>query len=189
MVANLAKIPVVWDGLPGFPGLSVHYCLQADAVSAVAALTAWYNSLKGNHPTGLTWQIPSSGDVINEDSGNLVGTWAGAAGSTIAANGGPGIYASGAGMRIRLLTTGIATHRRIIGSQFLVPLLASLYETNGTIANGTVATTQTALNTLVGTGLLKIWHRPGPSKTGGFGYTITAGQVPDKVATLRSRRT
>lgn len=187
-MANIAKIPVVWDGLPGLPGVGVYYAAAADAVAAVAALNTFFNAIKGNHPTGLTWQTPASGDTIDEADGHLVGSWSGAAGSTVAANGGPGVYAAGAGMRVKWNSNGIAAHRRIIGSTFLVPLLGSLYDTNGTIAAGTVTTTQTAANTLVATNLLKIWHRPPPGGVTGLAHLILSANVPDKVATLRSRR-
>lgn len=180
---------MVWDGLPGFPGVSVHYSSTTDVVAAVAALTTFFNASKGNHPTGLTWQLPSSGDTINEDNGQLTGAWTGATGSTIAANGGPGVYAAGAGFRVKWLTGGIGAHRRITGSTFMVPLLGSLYDTNGTIAAGTVSTTQTAANALVAAGVLKVWHRPPPGGSGGVLWPIIAAQVPDKVATVRSRRT
>lgn len=178
----------MWDGLPGLPGLSVHYAATADVVAAVAALTTFFNAIKGNHPTGLTWQLPTSGDTINETTGALTGAWTGAAGSTIAANGGPGVYAAGAGMRVKWLTGGIGAHKKIVGSTFLVPLLGSLYDTNGTIAAGTVSTTQTAASALASSAKVQIWHRPPKGGSSGVLWPMLGAQVPDKVATLRSRR-
>ena len=179
----------MWDGLPGLPGLSVHYAATADAVAAVAALTTFFNAIKGNHPTGLSWQLPSSGDTIDSGTGALTGGWTGATGSTIAANGGPGVYAAGAGMRVTWPTAGIGAHKRIVGSTFLVPLLGSLYDTNGTIAAGTVTTTQTAANAVVASAKVQIWHRPSPGGSDGALWPMLSATVPDKVATLRSRRT
>lgn len=187
-MAVIAKIPVVWDGLPGLPGVSVHYSLGTDATAAVAALVAFFNAGKGNFPTGLSWQVPSSGDTINDANGALSGTWSGASGSTIAANGGTGTYASGVGYRVKWRTAGLAAHKRVVGSTFLVPLLGSLYASNGTIAGGTVTSTQTAANTLVAASVLRIWHRGPKGASAGASYVIQTAEVPQKVATLRSRR-
>jgi hypothetical protein len=185
---NIARIPVVWDGLTGMPGVSVFYSLAADSTAAVAALTAFFTSIRASFPSGLTWSIPSNGDTLEELTGALTGEWTGAAGSGVTSNGGATSYAAGAGFRVVWGTGGIGPHKRIKGSTFLVPLLGSLYDVNGTIAGGTVSTTQTAANTLVATNKLRIWHRPTPGGSNGLVYLITSASVPDKVSTLRSRR-
>lgn len=188
-MASIAVIPVVWDGLPGLPGVSVFYSIGTDASAAIAALNTWFGANKALYPNGLSWQTPSAGDIVDETDGELIGDYTGAAGAVTAATGGAGIYAGGVGMRVRWNTSGIVNRRRVRGSTFMVPLLGSAYDGSGTIQNASVATVQTASNALVAAGVLRVWHRPSPGGSDGVSYPFMSALVPDRVSTLRSRRT
>ena len=188
-MTSLAKVPVVWSGLPGFPGVSVFYSSAATGGSACAALFAFFTAIKGQFPTGLTWTFPTSGDVFDDSDGGLTGAWTGGTAAPVAANGGAGIYAAGTGSVVRWDTSAIVGRRRLKGRTFLCPLLSSVYDNNGTIQDPTVAAWQTAANTLVASGALHIWHRPSPGGSDGTSSSVTAAAVQDRVASLRSRRT
>jgi hypothetical protein len=187
-MAIIARIPVVWDGLPGLPGVSVFYSAGTDSSAAVAALTTFFNAIKGSVPASLSWQIPSGGDTLDETDGTLFGSWTGASGTVISSTGGAGTYAAGVGFRVKWLTNGIAAHKRVTGSTFIVPLLGSLYDSNGTIAAAQVTAGQTAANALVAAGVMKIWHRGSVANPTGVAHLMQGAVLPDKVATLRSRR-
>lgn len=188
-MASIAVIPVVWDGLPGLPGVSVFYSIGTDASAAIAALNTWFNANKALYPTGLTWQTPSNGDIIDEEDGELVGDYTGAAGTVTTATGGAGVYAAGVGMRVRWNTSGILGRRRVRGSTFMVPLLAAAYDGSGTIQNASVASVQTASNALVASATLRVWHRNSPGGSDGKSFPFMSATVPDRVTSLRSRRT
>lgn len=188
-MSTLCKIPVVWDGLPGMPGLSMFYSNPTDVVTTVVALKAFFTSLSTGCPTGLTWNFPTAGDEFDDATGTLTGGWTGGAGGSVAASGGAGTYAQGVGFRVRWGTGGIVGGRRVKGSTFLIPVLGSVYESNGTISNAIVTTLQTAANLLVTNGTTIIWHRPDPGGSNGSSHIVLDAQVPDKVSTLRSRRT
>jgi len=188
-MATIARIPVVWSGLPGLPGVSVFYSAVPDVVAAVAALNTWFNANKALFPNGLSWTTPGAGDTLDDATGTLVGSYGGTAGTTTAATGGAGVYASGCGFRVRWFTDGIVDGRRLRGSTFMVPILSTAYDSNGTIQNASISSVQTACNTLVGTSTLRIWARPAPGGSDGVSHEITGSNVPDAVSTLRSRRT
>jgi hypothetical protein len=59
----------------------------------------------------------------------------------------------------------------------------------GSIANASVTTIQTAATTLVASNKLIVWHRPTAlAPTSGGGRLAIAAIAPDKVTSLRSRR-
>jgi len=185
----MAKIPVVWDGLTGLPGVSVFYSTSANAVTAVAALTTFFNAIKAQFPSQLSWTLPSSGDTITDTDGSLNGSWTGATGSVIASTGGAGAYAAGCGARVQWNTVAVIGRRRVRGSTFLVPLYGTKYDTNGTIDNTALGVFQSAANALVVADQLGVWHRPSPGGSDGAFVDVTTAVVADKVSTLRSRRT
>lgn len=187
-MTDTAKIPVVWDGLAGLPGLSIFHSTTAQAPTLVSALVTFFTAIKGQFPTGLTWQIPSSGDTFDDQTGTLTGTWTGGSGSTVAASGGSTVYAAGTGAYVRWDTGAVINGRRVKGRTFLCPILGATFDTNGTLQNATVAAWQTAVNTLVSSSTLRVWHRPPPGGNTGIAVLVTAGTVPDKVTSLRSRR-
>jgi len=187
-MATLARIPVVWDGLPGLPGLSVFYSDSSSVVATVVALKALFTATAGNHPASLTWQFPTSGDEFDDTNGQLTGSWTGGAGGSVVSSGGAGSYAAGVGYRMTWSTNGIAGGRRVKGSTFFIPMLGSLYESNGTISNAVVTNMTAAAATFIAAGTTFIWHRPSPGGSNGVSFPVLSGAVPDKVSTLRSRR-
>ena len=184
-----AKIPVVWNGLGGLPGVSIFYSSTTNAVAAVAALTTFFNAVKGAFPNGVTWDLPSSGDTFEDTDGGLSGIWTGATGGQVTGTGGSGGYAAGVGARIQWNTGAIINRRRVRGSTFMVPLITAAYDSNGTIASSHLGTMTSAANALVTTDTLMVWHRPSPGGSDGALIDVVTGTVADKVSTLRSRRT
>ena len=83
----------------------------------------------------------------------------------------------------------MAGGRRIQGRTFLVPLVASAFDSTGTISTAALATLQTAANGLVAYDTIDpvVWKRPTPFTVGSFA-TITEARIPDMAAVLRSRR-
>jgi hypothetical protein len=91
---------------------------------------------------------------------------------------------------VRWQTAGIENFRRVKGRTFLCPLIVGAFDTAGTIFGTNQATLQAAATILAATGKLVIWHRP-PTGThvGGSMHAVTGALVPDKVTSLRTRRT
>ena len=186
-MADIWRIPVVWSGLTGLPGVSVMYGNPGG--SAVADIKAFFNAIKALFPSGLSWAVPVAGDTIDPTTGTLTGGWADAGGGTVSSTG-SGIWAAGTGAYVTWGTTLIVGGRRLKGRTFLCPIFGSAFQSDGTILDAYVVTIQAAADALVAGGDLVVWHRPSsPGSSDGGSITATSAQVHDKVTSLRSRRT
>lgn len=194
-MANLQRIRVAISGLVGGPGVATFYAQEADT-TAVAALSTFYSSVKSLHAQNTSFQIPGTGDVINEANGHIVGVWTQSGGSTQTSASGANPYGAGVGMRIRWFTAGIVHNRRVTGTTFLVPLNGASLDTDGTILDSTVTTVSTAAGTLVSGSALRIWSPPVTAEQAtptvpqrdGSSYEVQGHQVPQMVSWLRSRK-
>lgn len=179
---------VGWTGPAGItPGLSTFYFTGSMAGKPAAVLTL-FTGLRALFPTGITWDIPSAGDTLDDSTGTLTGGWTAAGGGTQTANG-VAEHAAGVGYRAVLETGNIHLGRRVKGSLFMVPLCATQYDSTGTILNATLTAAQVVWNTFLAavTPDWRVWSRP--NSVGAFAVsTVTSVSQPDKVATLRSRR-
>lgn len=162
---------------------------EADGTLAIqVAAAGFFNALKGFIPTGTTIKIPQGGDLIDEATGVLTGTWGTSSSTTITCSGG-GSFAAGVGARVVWKTSAIRGGRRVRGSTFVVPLITQAYESNGTLAS----TMQTALQTAIQDFMVqvptqgRVWSRPRPGLAGAA-VAIASGESPDRVSWLRSRR-
>lgn len=193
-MTTMRRCRVSWDGLPGLPGLSTFYFGVASP--NVSALVTFFTAIKALFPSALSWTIPSSGDEIDDASGALTGGWVGSGGGTVTATGGAGAYAAGTGCQVQWQTGVVAHGRRIKGSTFLVPTVVGMYDTNGTLTSANQTTVQTAANALVASGVAwGIWQRPKKDPVShvvtrvGLYAATNAATVPDRVTSLRTRRT
>lgn len=176
----------VWSGFPGGPGYSIFY---ATANAGMAAnLRAFFDNIKAYIPSSVTIDPPESGDVIDEATGTLQGTWVGGALSNVvgASN---DVYAGGVGASITWETSGVVNGRRVRGRTFLVPLASNAYQLDGSLAPLAYTALQGAANSLLtaAAGDLLVWHRP-IGGAGGSVHPITGFRLADRVSVLRSRR-
>jgi len=186
-MASLRRVPVAWTTGVGGAGVSVFYTASAD--DATAALGTFFNAIKDLFPPAVTWTIPSSGDEITDSTGILSGGWSGGTAATVTGTNNTN-YVAGTGCFVRWRTGGIRSGRKFVGRTFLCPLVTSKFDATGTIDNTALSTVQTAANTLVGVGMLGVYGRPiAPSTSNGVFLTWTAAEAPDKVTSLRTRRT
>lgn len=183
----MRRCKVEWQGLGGLPGLSTFYFGVASP--NVSVLTTFFTTLRPLFPSGLTWNIPQSGDELDDATGALTGGWLGSGGGSVTANGGNTPYAAGVGAAVQWNTGVINNRRRIRGRTFLAPLLASKFDASGTIDSAALTTLQVACSTLAAGGVaFGIWHRP-VNGAGGLYAAVNDALVPDRVTSLRSRRT
>lgn len=189
-MAQLQRLRAVWGGtgIVG-PGLSTFYKATTGASGWPDEVLALFNVGSVFYPSGLTLTVPSSGDLIDDATGALAGTWSepGTGGTATAT--GSGVWAQGVGMQIRWRTNGIVAGRRVVGSTFVVPIMAVFYDTNGTIDSTTVTTVQGRADAyLAAHPEARIWSRPAGPRIG-TSNQVTSAQVPDRISWLRSRRT
>lgn len=182
----MRRLRVSWDGLGGLPGLSTfYYGVASPNVSDVVALLT---AVKVYMPNSLIITVPSSGDELDSATGALTGVWAGTGGGTIVGTGGVTGYAAGTGCIFDWSTGVIHNGRRVKGRTFITPLLVGSYSGSGVIMPATQAALQTAVNTFAASGVAKgIWSK-GRGPGDGIYAAIASGNVPNRVTSLRSRR-
>lgn len=185
----MARVSVAWQNWPGAPGVTQMFLLNPPSQGNVDAIRTFFNALVTLLPSGLTIQVPSSGDVISESDGTITGAWS--VGSTPAVVTGTAVasYAGNAGAVVHWLTAGVVVGRRVRGRTFLVPLV-SAYDTSGSLSSGALSTISTAAAAYVTGqgGVAVVWSRPAPGRSGSL-HSITSSRVPDLAVSLRSRRT
>lgn len=169
-------------------GLSTFYFKEA-ASGFVADVSAFFDAVKGVIAGATTIRIPGSGDLIDEGSGVLSGTWNDGSTTTIVSTGG-GQWAQGVGARIRWNTAGITSGRRVRGSTYLVPITVGQYDGSNGLVPAAVTAMDAAADALVTAQLddFVIWTRPRPGVVGKSSAVLSA-DAPDTVSWLRTRRT
>lgn len=186
----IQRLRCAWSGtaVEG-PGLTTFYA-EADGTLAIqVGASGFFDALKTLIPTGTTIQIPGGGDLIDELTGSLLGTWG--SGTTTTINGtAAGSFAGGVGMRVVWETGTVRAGRRVRGSTFVVPLNSTAYDTSGTLTNGAVTAGQAAVSAMLAQvpTQMRIWSRPRPGLVGAA-IPVASGRVPDQVSWLRTRRT
>ena len=186
-MASINRHIVSWGGIGALPGASVFY--STGGVDATADLVTFFNAIKALLPTGLSWSILNSGDVLDDTSGLITSSWTGVGGGVVTATA-SGAYAAGTGGYINWQTNQVVGRRRLRGRTFICPLQSTVgYDTGGTILTAALTTLSAAATALAGTGKMRIWHRPPKGTfTGGTSALIVSGTVPDQVTSLKTRR-
>lgn len=166
--------------------MSVFY--SAFGTDPTGALATYFNAEKAKFNTAVSWSIPSSGDTITAETGALTGAWTGGTAATISGTS-SGAYAAGTGYYVNWLTGIVRDGHKFRGRTFMAPIIITSYGTDGTIDNSFLAQSQTAATALATAGVCGVWGRPNnDAMDNGIFSLIVAGQVPDKVTSLRSRR-
>lgn len=185
-MSNMLRYTVQWTAGSGGAGTSTFHFGNTVAGQA-AAVRAFFDSIKGNFPSDVTWSFPGEYEDVSVETGTLLGVVATAPPASVVGVG-TTAYAAPAGARVRWLTAGIRNGRRVTGTTFLVPLLASAFEGNGTLTSGTITSLNSAAATLRGATNMVVWSRPTAGGGAGAIQNVTGSDTPDRVAVLRSRR-
>lgn len=191
-MANLWRLRAAWSGAGVVgPGLSTFY-FTSSMIGGSDDVQAFFQAIKANIPSSVTIVVPADGDIIEDTTGELIGTWSepGTGGTTVGTFAGD--FARGVGARVRWTTAGVYRGRRVKGTTFLVPIGSALFGLDGLLDPATQTALQTAASALVtAQPELRIWSRPvsGVGATPGESNAITSAAVPNTVTWLRSRRT
>lgn len=187
-MANLARMRVPWTGSQVVGPSVTSFFFDAAANGYPAAVLALMDALKAQIPVGVQISVPNTGDLINDATGDIIGTWTEPGGGIVTGTGATA-FILGTGYRIQWLTDGIRNGRHVRGTTFVVPTISSIFDTSGrlTVAaqNTALTAAQTYLTTLAGAG--RVWSRP-KGALNGASSTITGRAVPEQPSWLRSRR-
>lgn len=189
-MARLKQYVVTWTGAPVVGGgVSVFYQTPDSIVGGANELLAFFSALGTELAGGMNISVPSNGDIIEDTTGDKVGSWSDpGTGGTIGTSA-PGSFVNGVGMRVVWNTSGIFKGRRVRGSTFLVPIRSDRFEGAGNISGTLLSTVQTAANALVADFEgFTIFSRPSAPAVG-ENNLVESASVPDFVSWLRGRRT
>lgn len=187
MVA-LAQIKVGWSGTGiNGPSFSTFYCVNPSGIAAASnGITTFFTAIQAYLPVGTIVGVPNSGQVYDDATGQLLGTWGGPV-QSVATGTGTGGFGSAGGTSVRWGTSTILRRHLLVGRTFLVPLAGAAYNANGTV----LGTARTAINNaaanLAATGALRIWSRPSVANPVGGSGTVVNGIIPTAQSVLRSR--
>lgn len=190
-MVQIIRIQALWSGFPGAPGYS-NFHFGTDVITttkintAAAGVRAFFNSLSIYLPTGV--QISQSGLASTyELNGNKTSEMAYTAPAVVTGSSATA-YAGGTGAVVHWKTGTYNGGRPFIGRTFLVPF-AGGYAADGTLTPAAITAVVTAANTLkaIVDPTLNVWS---VNKATGLGRATApaVAVVPDRTATLRSRR-
>ncbi len=190
-MTTLERYRVAWTGTTVIGGgVSTFYTGAGQAAVFQPALKTFFTALKTICPTGTTWTVPTAGETIDDNTGEVNGTWsAGSGGGIFATNSTE--YAMGVGARIVWETAGMTGGRRVRGSTYIVPLGSNQWENNGTLSAACLTSLFAAANTLrssIPAEEMVVLTRL-RSTTSGTSHGVLSAEVPDKVSWLRTRKT
>lgn len=194
----------LWNVPGGGAGFSTFY---AETDGSLAQMQEFANNVRAFF-AGVSTFIPNTVTITFESEVRTLNTATGTLEDVDAVNApaqvtgvAVGAYAAGAGGRVDWRTSGIVAGRRVVGRTFLVPIIGTSFESNGTLVAGTITDIQAdadaylaAFTSIVGA---VVWSRPVvadptadppiAARAGSF-HAIQSATVPDKSALLRSRR-
>lgn len=75
-MSHIKRITTVWTGRPGLPGTTTLYFHEDGVTTAdqVDAVKAFWNSLKNNIVTGTNLAVDGVAEIVESDTGEIVGT-------------------------------------------------------------------------------------------------------------------
>lgn len=192
---TIARVNSAWQNWPGAPGVTTFYASPTPLQADIDSVRAFFFALAGLLPTGLTIQVPSSGDNIDETDGTITGTWSVGVTPAVVTGTGAGAYAGNAGAVVHWLSNGIVAGRRVRGRSFIVPIISSSYDTAGSLSAATITTLTNAATALESSAFpMTVWARPFVHPTtpalnrAGSQHQVASIRVPDLAVSLRSRR-
>jgi len=185
-MTDLYRVRSTWTGFPGGPGVSTMYFV--DMATALASVETFWLAIADRIPAGVNIQVESSGDVIDDATGNLTDSWTEDAIDIVHGTAG-GSYSAPAGMVVDWLTSTVLDGRRLRGRTFIVPMSGGGYDNDGTPQAEFISDVLAAATALVAaqSSSFYVWHRPLASRAGGAGL-VTSARVPNFTAVLKSRR-
>lgn len=193
-MAQIWRVTTTWTGGAigtGFTNMFFSVNAGTAQTAADACRSFFFTALGsgGQLPSGITLTFPAVVDTLEATNGQLTSNTP--ITPPVVINGADsGAYAAVSGACVTWRTGDFVGGHRVRGRTFLVPLGATGWQNNGTLATSTVSTIATAVTALVAaTPEFVVWRRPtSVAAADGSTHIVAAGTVSDKAAFLTSRR-
>jgi hypothetical protein len=180
----------VWTGFTGSPGYTVlnffDELTTGEMTLAAGRVEDFFTAIAARIPDIATITYPGEA-TIHDNTGVLTGALA-ITPPTSTNCVGLGSYAAPVGARVGWETGTISGGRRVRGRTFLVPLVSSTFDTDGTLTSANLTVILNAATAFLA-GLatdgvqLAVWSQVGSSVS-----PVNSATVPDQATVLRSRR-
>lgn len=187
----LAQYRAIWSTAGGGTGYSIFHSVTDDltptqAADMAADIRVFFDTIKGLLPDDVLISFDSEVLELQAD-GTLTDVVAIGTPTAVSGSGATN-YARPVGGRVDWVTGEIVGGRRLRGRTYIVPLLASAYDTGGTLTgvaqNALRQAAQDLLNALSADSIpLGVW-----SRKNSFAASVSSPSVPFSTAVLRSRR-
>jgi hypothetical protein len=157
-------------------------------------LRALYAAFSAHFPSNYNWTVDPEVTVIDEFSGKLLRYMDDPAPQAGVGGSGSLSHAAGVGLRIVWRTTVVGAHRLIRGANFITPISINDLDVDGSPGNAALTALRNGANNyisgLVAGGITPVvYHRPAKgTQVGGVAAPIQSAEVPDRISSLRSRR-
>lgn len=188
-MANLYRLRVSMSGA-GLVGPGVVTFYAKTTTGFPSAVNALWTSQAANFPSSVTFTTPNGGDTLDESNGQIIGAWTDGTAPSPVTGSGTGTFSAGVGYHVDWMTNSVVNGRRVRGRTFFVPAVASTFDSSGNVKSASVASVQSACNTLLtNVPTLCVYHKPPKGLgAGGFGATVTSVIASNKTSWLRSRK-
>lgn len=182
-MSHIKRITTVWSGRPGLPGTTTLYFHENSHTAAdqVDAVKAFWNSLKNNIVTGVNLTVDGTVEIVESDTGDIVGTDAtGHGGVIVGTDSADPLPPSVQGLI--QWRTGVYVGGREIRGRTFIGCLTETSNTNGVPPSGTIAAWTGYATTMLGSALAVY------SPTKHQWASVASGNAWGQFAVLRSRR-
>jgi hypothetical protein len=200
-MAVIVKVQALWNGFQGAPGYTNWYGLSdGDAAAAAQALgnrmRAFFVAIVASVPTGATIKVQRTYQVLDSITGRITSETNMTTDPAVVTGTGAAAYSAASGAVVTWETGAFNDlGHRVRARSYLVPL-TGVYDAEGTLSTAFLTTLGTAATAVLGgPGALICYSRPvkaDPEKgivaRAGFVNLVSAGNIKDKAAILRSRR-
>lgn len=178
--------------------LTTHYwdstgaAIGALATESVARVRAAFAAMAPSLASGTTFTPNLLVDEIDEGTGAIVNQVAASAPAATSGSSAGNLLPLQTQVVAQYLTSTFIAGRRLRGRSYIPGLTVGAMGVGGAVATP-VLNAVDAWNTALGTTILtatnqRVWHRPGPTGTGGLSAVVTARQHGNSFAVMRSRR-
>ena len=178
-MANVLKYQIQWSGWPGAPGITTIFF--SPATSDFTPVRTFFEAIKSHLVNGTQYAYPSVCDVLDIDTGKVVGVQSVTTLTPTTSTATTQQYAGAAGSMIKWVTNGFVNGSRVAGRTFLVPLPSTEFNTSGQLATATQTLFQTSAQALI-TSMqpnFVVYARPFPGRN-----VPGKPQIPARVGTI-----
>lgn len=190
----MQRTRVLWTGFPGAPGYTNLFSRVSsigthDPTLAMGDVATLFSAFSTRIPTSVTLAIDPEVAYIEDTDGVAAGFDVVGAPPSISQPTGSGAYSAPTGASIEWSTGAVKNGRRVTGRTYLVPLVGSSFEPDGTLLAAARTQLLTAANEYAFDSVAGpvVWSRPGSSGAGSS-HTVSGANVADKASVLRTRR-